>query len=103
VKKYDGRLVSVPGEVVDHIERKHPEMLSVMGLAKHQLISFIVEALEALRQVYVDTDGSRYFLKNLNDLYLNVVVARGTAKTAYLMSQRTCRRMGKTRWLRRLY
>jgi len=103
VKIYDGRLVSVPGEVVDHVERKHPEMLSVMGLTKHQLISFMVEALEAPIEVYIDTRGSRYFLKNLNDLYLNIIVTGDTAKTAYLISQRTRQRIGRTRWLRRLY
>ena len=33
VKCYDGVLVAVPDEVIDHVERKHPEMLSFLGFA----------------------------------------------------------------------
>ena len=103
VKTYDGAMVTVTDEVIDHIERKHPEMLSLVGFAKGHLLSSIVETLERPNEVYADDRRSRYFLKKLGDLYLNVIVVEERVKTTYLISGKTYHRMGKMRWLRRLY
>jgi hypothetical protein len=103
VKTYDGSLVTVTDEVIDHIQRKHPEMLSSEGFTREQLFSSILEALEKPSEVYADARRSRYFLRRLNHLSLNIVVVRDRVMTAYLMGERTYARMGKLRWLRRLY
>jgi len=103
VKTYDGSFVTVTDEVIDHIHRKHPEMLSSEGFTREQLFSSILQALEKPTEVYADARGSMYFLRKLNDLCLNIIVARNTVKTAYLMGESTYARMGKIRWLRRLY
>jgi len=102
VKTYDGALVTITDEVIDHMERKHPEMLSLAGFMKEQLISSIAQTLEKPDEVYVDVRSSKYFLK-LDDLYLNVIVVGDGVKTTYLMGTRTCARMGKMKWLHRLY
>jgi len=103
VKTYDGALVTITDEVIDHMERKHPEMLSLVGFMKEQLISAIVQTLEKPDEVYVDVRSSKYFLKKLDDLYLNVIVVGDGVKTTYLMGTRTYARMGKMKWLHRLY
>ena len=101
VKTYDGALITLTEEVIDHIERKHPEML--VGFMKEQLISSIAETLEKPNEVYVNARRSKYFLKKLDDLYLNVIVVGDRVKTTYLMGGRTYTRMGKMKWLHRLY
>ena len=103
VKAYDGALVIVPDEVIDHIVRKHPEMLSLAGFMKERLISSIAQTLEKPNEVYVNARRSKYFLKKLDDLYLNVIVVGDRVKTTYLMGGRTYTRMRKMKWLHRLY
>ena len=103
MKTYDGALVTITDEVIDHMERKHPEMLSLVGFMKEQLISSIVQTLEKPDEVYVDVRSSKYFLKKLDDLYLNVIVVGDGVKTTYLTGGRTYTRMGKMKWLHRLY
>lgn len=103
VKTYDGALITLTDEVIDHVGRKHPEMLSLVGFTKEQLISSIVKTLESPNEVYADVRQSRYFLKKLDDLYLNVIVVGNRVRTTYLMGRGTFTRMGKTRWLHRLY
>lgn len=61
VKTYDGAIVTVTDEVIDHIERKHPEMLLLVGFAKQQLISSVVQTLEKSMRCYV----IRRFMENL--------------------------------------
>jgi hypothetical protein len=78
-------------KVVDHVGRKHPEMLSLVGFTKEQLISSIVKALESPNGVYAD------------DLYLNVIAVGNRVRTTYLMGGGTFTRMGKAGWLHRLY
>jgi len=103
VKCYDGVLVAVPDEVIDHVERKHPEMLSFLGFAKKELVMCIANTLEKPDEVYKDVRGSKYFLKRLYNLYLNVIVANDRVRTTYLMGTTTYTRMGKTKWLHRLF
>ncbi len=103
VKAYDGSRVVVTAEVIDHIVRKHPQMLSIAGFGKEQLLPSLFRALESPTKVFLDAHGSRYFILKAGDLYLNVIVIRGSVKMAYLIGERTYARMRKARWLRRLY
>jgi hypothetical protein len=103
VKAYDGSQVVITPEVIDHIVRKHSQMLSIVGFGKEQLLSSLIRALESPMKVFLDARGSRYFILRADDLYLNVIVIRGSVKTAYLIGERTYARMRKARWLRRLY
>lgn len=103
VKAYDGSRIILSAEVIDHIVRKHPQMVSAVGLAREELVSALVRALESPKEVFLDTIGSRHFILNVGELYPNVVVIEDSVKTAYLIGNRTYARMRKARWLRRLY
>jgi len=102
VRAYDGTSVIVTEDVVDHVSRKHPEVLSLLGLTEEGFFGLLRGVLEKPHEAYVDSSGSTYFLKKLNDLYLNVVVDEGIVRTAYLISSKTHSRMRRRRWLRRL-
>jgi len=94
--------IIVTEDVVDHVVRKHSEILSLLALTRNGFVKLLCNALEEPNEVYVDVHDSRYFLKKLNDLYLNVIVSEQTVRTAYLISPKTYSKMGRKRWLRRL-
>lgn len=103
VRAYDGSLITITSEVIEHVERKHPQMVSLARLNGERLLSSVIRTLEKPDEVFVDARHARYFLMKMDDLYLNVIVTNDIVKTAYLMGERTHKRMEKTRWLRRPY
>jgi hypothetical protein len=86
VKAPDGASLTVTKDVVDHVIRKHSEILSLLGLTRNGFVKLLRSALEEPSEAYVDVYGSRYFLRRLNDLYLNAVVSEDALRTAYLIS-----------------
>lgn len=103
VKAFDGLLVELPNEAIEHILRKHPDMLSILNLTKGQLVQKIINTIEKPDEVYIDIYNARYFLKRTNDLYINVIVGGGTVRTTYLISTDTYARMRRIKWLRHLF
>jgi len=103
IRAYDGSLILLSSEVVDHIVRKHPQMFSIVGFSKDQIVITLIHALETPSEVFLDTLGSKHFIKEVGDVYLNVIVIEDSVKTAYLIGNRTYARMRRARWLRRLY
>jgi len=102
VRAHDGTSITITEDVIDHVIRKHSEILTLLGLTKEEFVSLLRSVLEKPHEAYVDAYGSIYFLKRLNKLYLNVVVGEKTVKTAYLIDSKTYSRMRRKRWLRRL-
>lgn len=102
VRTHDGTYLIITEDVVDHVIRKHSEVLSLLGLTREGFVKLLRSSLEEPNEAYMDIHDSRYFLKRLNDLYLNVVVSSDTVRTAYLISLKTYSRMRKRRWLRHL-
>ncbi|MEM2972477.1 MAG: hypothetical protein QW270_08705 [Candidatus Bathyarchaeia archaeon] len=102
VRTYDGSTVVLARSVIDHVVRKHSEVLSLLNLDKQGFVKLLHIALKEPNEAYTDAYQSKYFLKKLNNLYLNVVVSEGTVKTAYLISWKTYSKMRKKRWLQRL-
>jgi hypothetical protein len=103
IKAYDGSIIILSSEVIDHIVRKHPQMFSIVGFDREQIVTSLIRALETPNEVFLDTLGSRHFVMQVDELHLNVIVIGDSVKTAYLIGNRTYARMRKTRWLRRLY
>ena len=68
VRAYDGLFIVVTEDVVDHVVRKHSEVLSLLGLTREGFVKLSRDVLEKPAEVYVDVYGSRYFLKKLDDL-----------------------------------
>jgi len=102
VKAHDGTTVVITEDVIDHVIRKHSEILSLLGLTRKGFVKLLRSALGEPNEAYVDVHDSRYFLKRLDHLYLDVVVGEGIVRTAYLISSKTYSRMRRKRWLRRL-
>ena len=102
VQAYDGTSVTVTENVISHIQRKHPEVLSLLTLPEKDFFDLLCCTIRKPDEAYIDSMSSKYFLKKLNNLYLNVVVDEDMVKTAYLISSKTHYKMRRKRWLRRL-
>ena len=102
VRAYDGITVILTEGIIAHIVRKHSEILSLLSLDRQGFVELLHSALKEPNEVYADAYQSKYFLKKLDNLHLNVVVSEGIVKTAYLISGKTYSKMRKKRWLQRL-
>jgi hypothetical protein len=51
----------------------------------------------------MDLFNVRYFLKKINELYVNIIIADDRVKTAYLISPKTYHRLRERKWVQRLY
>lgn len=71
-----------------------------MGLTEESFFNMLRGILENPSEAYVDSCG--YFLKSVDDFYLNVVVDEGIVRTAYLITSKTHSRLRRRKWLRRL-
>ena len=91
VTAYDGSRIDIPGEMIEHVTRKHPQMLSLASLTGERLLRSVVQALENPNEVFVDDRDAKYFLIRVNALYLNVIVSGGVVRTAYLIGEQRIR------------
>ena len=102
IKAFDGTNVTVIEEIVIHVRRKHSEVFSLVGLNDEEFFGLICDLFRKPLEVYIDSSGSKYFLKKFNDLYFNVIVDEGVARTAYLINSKSHSRMRRRKWLQRL-
>ena len=104
VRAYDGTSVTVTIDVVSHVSRKHSEVLSFLGMNQEDLFGLLCDVLEKPDEAYVDSSGSKYFLKRSSHvgIFLNIIVDEGVVRTAYLISSKTHSRMRRRKWLQRL-
>jgi 3-keto-L-gulonate-6-phosphate decarboxylase len=97
-------MVVVSESVLKHILRKHRDFVKLMGLESIETLEKIIRwVVEAPDEVYADLLGTKYFLKKIDELHVNVVVVNDRVKTAYLIGPETYRRLRERRWVRRLY
>ncbi len=89
--------------MIQHVARKHPDVLRVLGVSEEGLVELLSSVVSTPDEVYVDDEGSLFFLLRVGDLRLCMVVRGELARTAYLIGERTYAKMKKKRWLRRLY
>ncbi len=103
VRSPDGAKVRITSAIIQHVTRKHPDVLRILGVSEDGLVKLLSSAVSAPDEIYVDDEGSLFFLLRADDLRLCVIVREGLARTAYLIGERTYARMRRKRWLRRLY
>ncbi len=104
VRAFDGTSVTVTLDVVSHVSGKHSEVLSFLGLAEEAFFDLLCEVLQKPNEAYVDSSGSKYFLKQVSvrGIFLNVIVDEEVVRTAYLINSKTHSRMRRRKWLQRL-
>jgi hypothetical protein len=92
--------IRVPDRVLKHIMSKHRDFTAILNVKGiDELKQLIKDVLESPDEVYSDEYGVKYFLKRINDHWINVVVAEDTVKTAYIIGSRTYRRLRRRKWL----
>ncbi|MEM3078146.1 MAG: hypothetical protein QXR38_01460 [Nitrososphaerales archaeon] len=68
-----------------------------------ELRGILADIVENPDEAYVNEFDVKYFLKKVDELYINVVIIGDVMKTAYLISPKTHYRLRKKRWVQRLY
>jgi hypothetical protein len=54
-----------------------------------ELEKLILSVVEVPDEVYMDLFNVKYFLKKINELYINIIIADDRVKIAYLISPKT--------------
>lgn len=79
-------------------------MTKLMGIRNvEELRKIITSVIEEPDEVYADTFGTKYFLKKIDELYVNTVVVEDSVKTAYLISTKSYQRFREGKWVQRLF
>lgn len=73
----DGTEVRITNAVIQHIVRKYPDVLRILGVSEDGLAELLSATVLTPDEVYVDIKGSLFFLLRVNDLRLCVVVREG--------------------------
>jgi hypothetical protein len=68
-----------------------------------ELRKIITDVIENPDEVYIDTFNTKYFLKKINEFYVNTIVVGESVKTAYLISKKSYQKFRERKWVRRLY
>ena len=104
VRNYRGLEVDVPSDLFFHVKRRHPEVLSVLNVGSElELFRKVASILSRPHEVYVDREGSEYYLFKINKLFVNVVVYKGKVRTIYLLGLESYYRLRSRRWLFRVF
>jgi hypothetical protein len=97
-------MVIISEYVLKHILRRHRDIARLMNIEDiGRLKEVILNIVEAPDEVYMDLFNIKYFLRRIDELYVNVVVSNDRVKTAYLISSKTYHRLRGKRWVQRLY
>ena len=84
-----------------HIYEEHEDLIETLKLKSlTELREVIMSVLRDPHEVYADTrrDDVRYYLRKINDLWINVIVVSGTVRTAYLIGLKSYKRLKEKRW-----
>jgi len=88
--------------VLLHIFNKHKDLVKKLSVNSPEMLKqTLMNILKKADEVYVDAFEVKYYIKNINNLHINVVVKDDEVKTAYLLSTKTYNRMRRRRWIRR--
>lgn len=92
-------MIVIPEGVVKHVLKKHRDFVVMLRVRDvDELKRIIREVVENPDEVHVDAYGVRYFLKRINDKWINVIVTGDSVKTAYIIGLRTYLRLRERRW-----
>lgn len=91
-------------DTLRHVWEKHSDLVEALRIKSlEELLEVITQVLERPDEVHVDRLRScvRYYLKKLDELWVNVVLVGDTVKTAYLISSKSYRKFREKRWSQR--
>ncbi len=97
-------MIRVSERTLKHILSKHRDFTVLLGVSSiGELKRLIMDTVTNPSEAYADRHGVKYFLKKIDEHWINVVVAKDAVKTAYIIGLRTYRKLRGRRWLQRLY
>jgi len=61
VRSPDGAKVRITSAIIQHVTRKHPDVLRILGVSEDGLVELLSSAVSALAEACVDDEGSLFF------------------------------------------
>lgn len=92
---------TIPEITLRHVYEEHQDLIEVLKVKDIiDLRNVLKNILKNPDEVHIDRFRSnvRYYLKKIDDLWVNVVLVGNVAKTAYLISHKSYRRFKEKRW-----
>ncbi len=104
IKDYRGVDIIVYPRLFDHVERRHPDVLQVLNIRnKYDLYDVLKNILGGPHEVYKDREGTYYYIRRLNDIFITAIVYDNVVRTMYLLSNKNYCRMRSKRWVYKVY
>jgi len=88
--------------ILKHIYEKHKDLIKILNIKNiDELKTIIINVLWKPDEIYLDKYRSnvKYYLKRINDLWINIILIGNIVKTAYLISSKSYKRYRDKRWL----
>ena len=95
--------LKISSDTLTHIWKKHWDLVKTLEVRDlEELLEMIMQILEHPDEVYEDRVRSdiRYYIRRIDDFWVNVVLMGDTVKTAYLISLKSYRKFREKRWYR---
>ncbi len=104
VKDYRGIGIVILQTLYLHVKERHRDLLRKLNIQNmNQFIDIVRRVPTNPSEVYINDEGSVYYLLRINDLYLNVIVVEDIVRIVYLLSMDSYHRMRRRRWRIKIY
>ena len=104
VKDYRGIGIVILQTLYLHVKERHRDLLRKLNIQNmNQFIDIVRRVPTNPSEVYINDEGSVYYLLRINDLYLNVIVVEDIVRTVYLLSMDSYHGMRRRRWRIKIY
>ena len=98
IQKLECMSIKIPDDVIDHILKKHKDLTVILNIkSEDQLKTVIKDVIESPDEIHMNAYGVHYFLKKINNKWINVIVVDDIVKTAYIIGMKTYNRL-RRRW-----
>ena len=91
----------IPKSVLNHIYDEHKDLVETLKIRSiMELREAIANILQNPDKTHVDRfkNNVKYYLKRINNLWVNIILEDNTVKTAYLIGSKSYRKFKEKRW-----
>lgn len=104
IKDFRDVEIEIKNALYLHVKKRHPDVFRILGISnENSFIQVIKKTVKNPSEVYSDKLGTLYYLHKLNDLYINIVTFKNSAKTIYLVGMKSYRKMRLKKWLSKIF
>jgi len=93
---------SISQRILRHIFIKHKDLAKALDVKNtEELYDKLKNLIEHADETYTDIFNATYYVKKINELYVNIIIYGNVVKTAYLLSHKTYNKMKRKKWIQK--